>query len=74
MPYILAYARVSTDQQAEEQQGLEQQLATLQRAGYDELFQEVISGRDPARPQFIALVDRALMLASQGQRVEVLVA
>ena len=71
--YTLAYARVSTDIQATDDQALTQQLDLLQRAGYDEIFTDIQSGRDPDRPQFLALVERALELSSQGRKVEILV-
>lgn len=71
--YTLAYARVSTDIQATDDQALTQQLDLLERAGYQEIFTDIQSGRDPDRPQFLALVERALELSSQGRKVEILV-
>jgi site-specific DNA recombinase len=65
---ILAYMRASTTKQE-----LDVQLDLLQRAGFDELYQEHISGTRGERPQFRAMVDRALELSAKGQQVEVLV-
>lgn len=68
MRRVLAYCRASTNKQE-----LTLQLDLLQQQGYDELFQEHVSGRRRDRPQFEQLVNRALELASQGYSVDVLV-
>ena len=60
--------RASTNKQE-----LEIQHDLLSRAGFDELYQEHISGGRRDRPQFRAMVDRALELSSRGVRVYVLV-
>ena len=65
--YRLAYARVSTDAQS-----LDVQLAAFEAIGYEELFQEKISGTRRDRPQFLALISRALELRSHGHDVAVL--
>jgi DNA invertase Pin-like site-specific DNA recombinase len=58
---VLAYCRASTNKQE-----LDLQLHLLSQQGYDELFQEHISGRRRDRPEFERLVSRALELAGQG--------
>jgi site-specific DNA recombinase len=73
MEHVLAYARVSTQLQADDEQALEQQINQLKRAGYTELFVDIQSGRDPSRPNFLALIDRALYLAESGESVTILV-
>lgn len=60
--------RASTNKQE-----LDIQHDLLSRAGFDELFQEHISGRRGDRPEFRRMVDRALELSGQGVRVYVLV-
>ena len=73
MEHVLAYGRVSTQLQADDEQALEQQLDQLKRAGYTELFVDIQSGRDPSRPKFLALIERALSLAESGESVTILV-
>lgn len=51
-----AYGRVSSREQAENSHALEQQLARLQRHGYDRLFCDVQSGTEDNRPQFQELL------------------
>jgi len=69
MPVVtLAYCRASTNKQE-----LEIQLEMLGRAGYDELYQEHISGTRSDRPEFGRLVTRALELSAVGIEVHVLV-
>lgn len=65
---VLAYMRASTSKQE-----LDVQHELLTNAGFDELYQEHISGMRGERRQFRAMVDRALELSATGCRVEVLV-
>ncbi len=53
---IVAYARVSTREQAENFNALEQQLARLKATEAQEILHDVDSGRDDDRPQFQRLM------------------
>ena len=53
-----AYARVSTRKQSREGNGLEEQIAKLKLAGYDELVVEEFTGSTTNRPQFDLLIQR----------------
>ena len=66
--YRLAYARVSS-----QDQNIELQIGQFESLGYDELFQEKISGRKRDRPEFTRLTERALELRGQGHDVHALV-
>lgn len=56
-----AYARVSTRKQFRDGNGLEEQIAKLESAGYDELVVEEFSGATTKRPQLDALIQRLQM-------------
>ena len=56
---IVAYARVSSREQAEDTQALEQQIARLRAAGASEIFVEVQSGRKDNRPKLKEIMDLA---------------
>lgn len=53
-----AYARVSTRKQFRDGNGLEEQIAKLENAGFDELVIEEFSGATTKRPQLDALIQR----------------
>ncbi len=54
---IVAYARVSSREQAEDTHALEQQSARLKAAGASEIFVEVQSGRKDNRPKLKEIMD-----------------
>ncbi|NEQ45667.1 MAG: recombinase family protein [Leptolyngbya sp. SIOISBB] len=66
--YRLAYARVSS-----QDQNIELQIGQFESLGYDELFQERVSGRKRDRPEFAKLTERALELREHRHDVHVLV-
>lgn len=53
-----AYARVSTRKQFRDGNGLEEQIAKLEKVGFDELVVEEFSGAAIKRPQLDALIQR----------------
>ena len=53
-----AYARVSTRKQSRDGNGLDDQIAQLKLAGYDELVVEEFTGSTTKRPKFDALIQR----------------
>lgn len=53
-----AYARVSTRKQSRDGNGLEDQIAQLKIAGYDELVVEEFTGSTTKRPRLDALIQR----------------
>lgn len=53
-----AYARVSTRKQSRDGNGLDDQIAQLKLAGYDELIVEQFSGSTTKRPQLEVLIQR----------------
>lgn len=53
-----AYARVSTRKQFRDGNGLDEQIAKLENAGFDELVVEEFSGATIKRPQLDALIQR----------------
>jgi DNA invertase Pin-like site-specific DNA recombinase len=63
MKRIIGYARVSSREQAEDHQALEQQIARLKRAGATEIFVEVKSGRRDDR----AKLNQLMTLVQQKQ-------
>ena len=63
------YARVSTQEQAEEFDALNQQIARLKAAGATEILIDIESGRSDARKQFNEL----LKLAQQNQVDEIII-
>jgi DNA invertase Pin-like site-specific DNA recombinase len=69
MGLILGYSRVSTYDQAEENNALEQQNYRLKQFGVDEIYQDIESGANADRPAFNKLLD----LVNQG-KVETIVA
>ncbi|MEG3876693.1 fdxN element excision recombinase XisF [Microcoleus sp. herbarium7] len=64
---IVAYARVSSREQAEDTNALEQQKARLRAAGATEIFVDVESGTNDARPKLKELMD--LVAAGQVNKV-----
>lgn len=66
--YRLVYLRVSTDAQ-----NTEVQQACFDEIGYDEIFSEKISGTRSDRPEFLALVERAIELRKRQHDVVVYV-
>lgn len=54
---IVAYVRVSSREQAEDTQALEQQRARVIAAGAEYIFEDVQKGRDKKRPNFDKLID-----------------
>ncbi|QLE52921.1 recombinase family protein (plasmid) [Nostoc sp. C057] len=56
MKRIIGYARVSSREQAEDHQALEQQIARLLKAGATEIFVEVKSGRRDDRAKLNQLI------------------
>ena len=64
---IVAYARVSSREQAEDTNALEQQKARLRTAGATEIFLDVESGTNDARPKLKELMD--LVAAGQVNKV-----
>ena len=72
----IAYARVSTPEQAENQHALEQQIARLEEIeDVDEVFSDIGSGADPDRPNFQKLLKEvaegkvAVVYATRGDRI-----
>jgi site-specific DNA recombinase len=57
MEEIYAYARVSTQEQAQNSHALEQQISRLKQAGATKIFFDVISGAKTERPQFQELMN-----------------
>ena len=53
-----AYARVSTHKQSRDGNGLNEQIAKLENAGFDELVVEEFSGATTKRPHLEALIQR----------------
>lgn len=53
-----AYARVSTRKQVRDGNGLDEQIAKLKAAGYDELVVEEFTGSSTNRPAFDSLIQR----------------
>ena len=53
-----AYARVSTRKQVRDGNGLDEQIAKLKAAGYDELVVEEFTGSSTNRPAFDSLINR----------------
>ena len=53
-----AYARVSTHKQSRDGNGLNEQIAKLENAGFDELVVEEFSGATTKRPHLDALIQR----------------
>ena len=53
-----AYARVSTRKQSRDGNGLDEQIAKLKLAGFDELVVEEFSGYSTKRPKFDQLIQR----------------
>jgi DNA invertase Pin-like site-specific DNA recombinase len=60
---IAGYARVSTQDQAENSHALEQQIARLKSAGAQKVYFDVESGANPDRPQF----EELLSLVKEGK-------
>lgn len=54
MSAVVGYARTST---ADQQAGLDAQIAELQAAGCTRIFSEQVSGADTARPELLAALD-----------------
>lgn len=69
MGYIIGYGRVSSQEQAENQNALKQQLNRLQEAGADDIYSDVESGANSNRPEF----NKVLELVAEGN-VETLIA
>lgn len=69
----LGYSRISDEDSASDQ-ALAQQDDLLRNSGVDELFSDYQSGLDDDRPQFQALLSRAIALTRQGIKVKVVVA
>jgi len=69
MGLILGYSRMSTYDQAEKNNALEQQNYQLKQFGVDEIYQDIESGANADRPAFNKLLD----LVNQG-KVETIVA
>ena len=66
--YRLGYIRSSTNKQ-----DYDYQVANFERLGYDELFEEKLSGRRRDRPEFLRLAERVILLRGQGHEVMVYV-
>ncbi|MBW4667376.1 MAG: recombinase family protein [Cyanomargarita calcarea GSE-NOS-MK-12-04C] len=66
---VYGYARVSTQEQAEEFDALNQQIARLKTAGATEVFIDIESGRNDGRKQYNEL----LKLAQQNQVDEIII-
>lgn len=62
MGLTLGYARVSTREQSENQQALNQQIDRLKQANAETIYFDVESGANPERPKFLLMLD----LVSQG--------
>lgn len=54
---IAGYVRVSSKEQAEDQNALEQQKARVREAGATEIYEDVLSGRRNDRPQYQRLME-----------------
>jgi site-specific DNA recombinase len=54
---VIGYARVSTREQAEDSNALNQQIARLENAGVDDVWHDVESGANPERKEFNKLVE-----------------
>ena len=55
---IYGYARVSTATQSRDGNSLEEQVATLEKYGCQEIITEAFSGKTMERPKFQALLER----------------
>ncbi|BAZ06548.1 fdxN element excision recombinase XisF [Calothrix sp. NIES-3974] len=66
---VYGYARVSTQEQAEEFDALNQQIARLETAGATQVLIDIESGRSDARKQF----NRLLKLVEQNQVREIII-
>ena len=62
-----AYARVSTRKQSRDGNGLDEQIAKLKIAGFDELVVEEFSGYSTKRPKFDQLIKRPVLLVPPPQ-------
>ncbi len=69
MSLIIGYARVSTQEQADDHNALKQQIHRLEQFGVDEIYHDIESGANPDREAFMQLLD----LVKQG-KVETIVA
>lgn len=65
---VAGYVRVSSREQAEEQQALKQQTARVKDAGATEIFTDVLSGRREDRPE----LQRLMALVEKGEVDEVI--
>ncbi|MBD2358874.1 recombinase family protein [Tolypothrix sp. FACHB-123] len=63
MGYTIGYGRVSSKEQAENQNALKQQLDRLKEAGVDKIYYDVESGASVTRPEF----NKMLELVEQGK-------
>ncbi|HEY9613922.1 recombinase family protein [Allocoleopsis sp.] len=69
MARIIGYARVSTQEQADDHNALKQQMHRLEQFGVDEIYHDIQSGANAEREAFTQLLD----LVKQGE-VELIVA
>lgn len=71
----IAYARVSTSEQAENQNALRQQIQRLEQEGVDEIYHDVESGTNSERPEFQRLIkevkqgDVSVIVATRWDRL-----
>lgn len=62
---IIGYARISSTEQAENSNALEQQIERLRKAGAFPIFKEVQSGSDDSRPEFAKVMELVKRCAVQ---------